>query len=212
MRPARPRRLERCRPESRRLGRCRRTWSRLGTAACVALIVTGAVVAVGPEHRGALPPPVPLRKGMASDRLSGQGAQARAAQQVAVAFVVACDTTDRAQPAGDLATQTTLAPTLVLSHALGPALWGTENRATTVALDPPGQPIERGGDEVAVVVTGIMTVTTDAGPRASVPLVERITLRPVANGHAAGEGAGGPRAVANGGASRWQVSGVEVGA
>lgn len=204
MRPAWHRRLKRCRPESR-LGRCRRTWSRLGTAACVALIVTGAVVAVGPDHHGALTAPVPLRKAMASDRLSGQGAQARAAQQVAVAFVVACDTTDRAHPAGDLATQTALAPTLVLSREVGPALWGTENRATTVALDPPGQPVAGGGGEVAVVVTGVMTVTTDTGPSASVPLVERITLRPLA-------GAGGPRAVANGGASRWQVSGVEVGA
>lgn len=155
---------------------------------------------------------MPFRKGTASDRLSGQGAQARAAQQVAVAFVVACDTTDRAHPAGDIATQTALAPTLVLSHALGPALWGTEDRATTVALDPPGQPIARGGHVVAVVVTGVMTVTTDAGPSVSVPLVERITLRPLAKGQAAGEGAGDPRAVADGGASRWQVSGVEVGA
>ena len=129
-------------------------------------------------------------------------AQQTSAQQVAVRFVTACDTTDPAQPEGDVATETALAPGLVVPHVAGPATWRTEDRATTAVLDPPGHPVAERGDTVGVIVTGTMTVTSDSAPPQIVPLAERIMLHPAADDHSA----------ADRGASEWRVVGVEVGA
>ncbi len=100
-------------------------------------------------------------------------------------FVTACDTTDPAQPDGDVATEAALAPGLVLTARRG-------------ASRPPGGPRiaprrwrsmrpdnrwQNAGDTVAVIVTGTMTVTSDSGPPQRVPLVERIALRPLNDDH-----------------------------
>ena len=173
------------------------TWSRVGVAACVGLIAYGAVVALLPRHHDAVPPPMPLPRGTAGDRGANQRAEELAVQQVAQRFVIACDTTDPAHPTGDLATETALAPGLVVPHdVVVPVAWSTEDRRTTVTLDPPGPPVAEDGSAVAVIVTGIMNVTSDSGPPAAVPVAERITL------HLS------PR----GGESNWRVVGVEVGA
>ena len=95
-------------------------------AVCVGLIAFGAVVALLPHHAGSryrrrcLFP-----EGAAGDRgCQTSGAEELAAQQVAERFVIACDTTDPAHPAGDLATETALAPGLVVSHdVVVPAAW-----------------------------------------------------------------------------------------
>jgi hypothetical protein len=130
-------------------------------------------------------------------------AQVLAAQQTAERFVIACDTTDPAQPEGDVATEAALAPGLVVPHdAVEPAGWRTEDRATTVVLNPPGQPVAERGDRVAVIVTGTMTVTSGSGPPQVVPLAEKIGLHLSPNDHSATDR----------GASGWQVVGVGVGA
>ena len=126
-----------------------------------------------------------------------QRAEELAVQQVAERYVIACDTTDPAHPAGDLATETALAPSLDVSHdVVMPAAWSAEDRRTTVALDPPGPPMAEHDSTVAVIVTGIMTVTSDSGPPAAVPVAERITLH----------------LTPGGGEWTWRVVGVEVGA
>ena len=154
------------------------TWSRVGVAVSVALIAFGAVVALLPRHHAAAGPLlVPVAGGRQGNRLSDLGAQELAAQQTAERFVIACDTTDPANPAGDVATETALGPGLVVPHdVVWPAAWRTEDRRTTVVLDPPGQPLAERGDMVAVIVTGTMTVTSDSGPPQIVPLAERIAL------------------------------------
>jgi hypothetical protein len=139
-----------------------------------------------------------LPRSTAGDRLSKLRSQELATQQTAEQFVIACDTTDPAHPAGEVATETALAPGLVVPHdQVVPALWKTENRRTTVVLDPPGQPVAEPGDMVAVIVTGIMTVTSDSAAPAAVPVAERIALH---------------RSPNDGGASGWRVVDVEVGA
>ena len=189
------------------------TWSRVGVAISVALIAFGAIVAILPHHRDAEPSPMTLARGTAGDgpsNLSAQelGAQQTAAQEVAVRYVTACDTTNPAQPNGDVATQAALAPALAVPHeTVHPAAWRTEDRTTTVALDAPGQPVAKRGDTVAVIVTGTMTVTSDSGPAQLVPLVETITLRRLKDDHSAGKDSIGDRR-----ASGWRVIGVEVGA
>ncbi len=189
------------------------TWSRVGVAISVALIAFGAIVAILPHHRDAEPSPISLRRGTGDDghaNLSAQElvAQQTAAQQVAVRYVTACDTTNPAQPNGDVATQAALAPALALPHEMvRPAAWRTGDRTTTVALDGPGQPVRKGADTVAVIVTGTMSVTSDSGPAQLVPLVERIALRPLKDDHSAGEDSIGDRR-----AFGWRVVGVEVGA
>jgi hypothetical protein len=193
------------------------TWSRAGVTICVALIAFGAVTALLPRHAGPPPVPVSVRDAVAGDRMANVpahelpaqvlAAQHTAAQQVAVRFVTACDTTDPTHPDGDVTTETALAPGLVVPHGVGPATWSTEDRATTVVLDPPGQPVAERGDTVAVIVTGTMTVTSDSAPPQIVPLAERITLHPVPHSHSAGDHSAGDR-----GASGWQVVDVGVGA
>jgi hypothetical protein len=197
-------RLHRLKPF--RLTWSRITWSRVGAALCVALIISGAVSALLPDDHGAQPLRLPLLRGTA-DQPTQVLAQSRAAQQVAEAFVVARDTTDPAHPAGDVGTETALAPALVMTHVVGPALWRTEDRTTTVVLDPAGQPVAVRGDTVAVIVTGIMTVTSDSGPPVSVPIAERITLRPHGDRRSARNRSADQRVCPG-----WQVVGVEVGA
>jgi hypothetical protein len=182
-------------------------------AISVTLIAFGAVVAILPHHHDAEPPSMSLARGTAGDRLSKLPAQElvaqeTAAQQVAVRFVTACDTTTPAQPHGDVATQAALAPALAVPHDMvEPAAWGTVDRATTVALDAPGQTVAERGDTVAVIVTGTMTVTSDSGPTQLVPLAERVSLRPLNEDDSARDHSAGDR-----GASGWRVVGVEVGA
>ena len=171
------------------------TWSRVGVAMCVGLIVFGAVVALLPHHHDGEPAPTSLLQG---HRVANVSAQELAAQHTAEQFVIACDTTDPAHPAGDLVTETALAPGLAVPHdVVWPAAWSTEDRRTTVALDPPGTPTIEPGEKVAVIVTGIMTVTSYSGPPAAVPVAERIAL------HLSPD---------DGGASGWRVVDVEVGA
>ena len=124
------------------------------------------------------------------------------AQQTAEQFVIACDTTDPAHPAGDLATETALAPGLVVSHDIVPPAWSNEDRRTTVTLDPPGPPVAKPGDTVAVIVTGIMTVTSDSGPPASGAGSREDRTAPLSDDHSS----------ADRGASGWRVVDVEVGA
>ena len=189
------------------------TWSRIGAAISVALIAFGALTALLPHHTGSAPTLMPVPPATQNNRVANLGADALAApqvaaQQVAERFVTACDTTDPAQPDGDVATQAALAPGLVLPHDVAePAAWKSEDRATTVALDPPGQPVQERGDTVAVIVTGTMTVTSDSGPAQRVPIAERIALRPLNDDHSAGD-----HSIADRGASGWRVVGVEVGA
>ena len=99
------------------------------------------------------------------------------AQSVAERFVVATDTTDPTHPEGNAAERALLAPGLSVPHQLAwPEAWVAEGRRTTVVLDPPGPAVGVGGDQVAVVVTGRMVVTTIAGPSTEVPVDERVTL------------------------------------
>ena len=126
---------------------------------------------------------------------------------VAARFVTACDTTDPAQPQGDQATEAALAPGLVPHNVVEPAATSTEDRATTVTLDAPGQPVPGRHGTVAVIVTGTMSVTSDASPPQRVPIVARVTLRPRTSVPTTG---GHPETASD--ASGWQVVGVEVGA
>ena len=136
-------------------------------------------------------------EGQRATEVPTSGAEELAVQQMAERYVIACDTTDPAHPAGDLATETALAPSLDVSRdVVVPAAWSTEDRRTTVTLDPPGPPVAEHGGAVAVIVTGIMTVTSDSGPPAAVPVAEKITLH-LSPGAAE---------------SSWRVVGLEVGA
>lgn len=186
----------------------RLTWSKFGIAVSVGLIIFGTLVAVLPHHQTSVPSPMPVPGGRPGGVVVGASARASAAQQVAaqqvatqetaVQFVTACDTTDPLHPTGDIAAETELAPALALPHAVTwPAVWTAEDRHTTLVLDPPGQPVTEPGGQVAVIVTGVMTVTSDAGPSAAVPVTEKVTLR---------------LSPAGSGSSGWLVTGVEVGA
>ena len=183
-------------------------WSRVGVALSVGLIAFGAVVALPSHHHaGAGPALMPVPGAMAG-RVANLPVQMLAAQQTAERFVTACDTTDPAHPAGDVATEAALAPGLEVTHdVVEPAAWSSEDRATKVALDAPGQPVTEHGDTVAVIVTGTMTVTSDSGPPQVVPVAERIALHPLNHDHSVGDQSAGDR-----GASGWQVVDVEVGA
>lgn len=186
----------------------RLTWSKFAIAVSVGLIIFGTLVAVLPRQTTSVPPPMPIPGGRPGGVAVGASARASAAQQVAAQqvavqqtaeqFVTACDTTDPLHPTGDIATETELAPALAFPHAATwPALWTAEGRHTTVVLGPPGQPMAESGGQVAVIVTGVMTVTSDAGPPAAVPVTEKVTLRP---------------SPAGSGSSGWLVTGLEVGA
>jgi len=175
------------------------TWSRLGIALSIGLVVFGEVDASLPHST----PPSAITPNYSVSRL---GPQARpnahvgtarsksgtamplrsvpsksqadaAAQSVAERFVVATDTTDPTHPEGNAAERALLAPGLSVPHQLAwPEAWVAEGRRTTVVLDPPGPAVEVGADQVAVVLTGRMVVTTIAGPSTEVPVDERVTL------------------------------------
>jgi len=187
-----------------------RTWSRVGVGLSVGLIVFGVVDAAVSHHSpaaGPAPASIPLEP-QPDARVGVTVAPARdlAARQVATQFVTAIDTTDPSHPTGDTATEMTLAPQLVPSRVPWPVAWINEDRRTTVALDPPGQLLAESGGQVAVIVTGTITVISDSGSPLQVPLTERVTLglspdRPGAGGRAAGGQRGGS----------WVVTGVEAG-
>jgi hypothetical protein len=104
-------------------------------------------------------------------------AQDTAAGHVAEEFVAATDTTGPEDPEGDVAIQAALAPQLAFGHSVSwPAAWTTQQRRTTVVLDPPGPALSVAGGQVTVIVTGTMTVTSDAAPPTSVPISERVIL------------------------------------
>ena len=138
-----------------------------------------------------------LPEGQPATEVPTSGAEELAVQQTAERYVIACDTTDPAQPRGRPGHRGRSRSGLDVSHdVVVPAAWSTEDRRTTVTLDPPGPPVAEHGGTVAVIVTGIMTVTSDSGPPAAVPVAERITLH----------------LSPGGGESSWRVVGVEVGA
>ena len=171
----------------------------------VGLVAFGAVTALLPRNVSPRLVPAPVSGTIAGLRAANVAAQLvtaqpTAAQQVAVRFVTASDTTDPAQPEGNVAIETALAPGLAVPHVVRPEAWVAEDRRTTVVLDPPGHPVA-GRGAVAVIVTG-RTVTTDTAPPQIVPLDERILLDRVADDHSAGDRGG----------SGWRVVGVEVGA
>jgi len=192
----------------------RLTWARVGIAFSIGLVVFGSVDAILPRPTlpsasvsglGAPRSPNPhvansgTKTGSAVPLRSGANT---AAQQVAERFVVATDTTDPTHPEGDAPERAVLAPSLTVSSQLNwPEAWVTEDRRTTVVLDPPGPAVAVGAGQVAVVVTGRTVVTTDARPYTEVPVDERITLRLI----------GSPATVAAGSASHWVVTNVGTG-
>jgi hypothetical protein len=150
------------------------------------LIVFGIVDAALPHHP---------RSSMvgASSSSGGHGAtsiatggvttQNTAAGHVAEEFVAATDTTGPEDPEGDLAIEAALAPQLAFGHSVSwPAAWTTQQRRTTVALDAPGPALSVGSGKVSVIVTGTMTVTSDAASPVKVPISERVILHRVPEG------------------------------
>jgi len=170
------------------------TWSRLGIALSMGLVVFGVVDASLPHStpRGPLvsrlgPQARPNAHVATARSKSGTAMPLRSvplksqadatAQSVAERFVVATDTTDPTHPEGNAAERALLAPGLGVPHQLAwPEAWVAEGRRTTVVLDSPGPAVEVGAGQMAVVVTGRMVVTTDAGPSTEVPVDERVTL------------------------------------
>jgi hypothetical protein len=193
----------------------RLTWWRIGAAICVALIVFGAVTALLPRRTESAPTLMPIPLAPQDNRGAKVGVltvQQRAAQQVAQRFVMACDTTDPAEPQGDVATEAALAPGLGLSHNVAePIAWTGEQRTTTVALEPPGQAVAGPRHTVRVIVTGTMTVTSDSDPSQRVPIAEKVVLRRLDDAQPSGGGPGGDDWASEGGASGWRVVGVKVG-
>ena len=186
----------------------RLTRARVGAGMSVALIVFGVIDATVPQHRSGFgpAPAVPALQHAARDDVAASSETA--AQEVAERFVIATDTTDPAHPEGDVVTQSSLAPELTDPHDLSwPVAWSTEDRRTTVVLDPPGPPLAEGGGQVAVVLVGVMTVTTDSGPPTAVPLAERVTLRLVSDSAASGDAVHGGR-----GPVRFVVTSLRAGA
>lgn len=180
-------------------GRGRRlTWSKVGAALSGALIVFGVVDAAVPGRR-----PGSEQATSAAAPRHGAGitlsASSEAAEAVAQRFITASDSTDPAHPAGDVVTASALAPGLRNPKSVSwPLSWTAEERRTTVVLYALGPPMAEAGGRLTVVVTGVMTVSTDGGPPTEVPLVERVTLRRT------------PESAVDG--SRFLVSGVEAGA
>jgi hypothetical protein len=152
-------------------------------AVSAGLIVCGIVDAALPHHPRASMFGASSDSGgrrtasMTSRDVTGQDT---AAGRVAEEFVAAIDTTGPGNPEGDVAIEAALAPQLVSPHGVSwPAAWTAEQRRTTVVLDPPGPALSVAGGQVTVIVTGTMTVTSDAAPPTSVPISERVILRHV---------------------------------
>ena len=180
------------------------TWGRVGIAVSAGLIVFGIVDAALPHH---------LRSSMvgASSGSGGHGAtsiatggvaaQDTAAGRVAEEFVAATDTTGPEDPEGDVSIEAALAPQLAFGHSVSwPAAWTTQQRRTTVVLDPPGPALSVASGQVTVIVTGTMTVSSGTAPPTSVPISERVVLRHVPEGAV-------PKDRPPGG---WVVTGVEA--
>ncbi len=162
------------------------TWGRVGMAMSAGLIVFGIVDAALPHHpRSSMVGASSSSgsRGAASMTSRYVAAQDTAAGRVAEEFVAATDTTDVAHLEGDIAMEAALAPHLAFGHSVSwPAAWTVEQRRTTVVLDPPGPALSVAGGQVTVIVTGTMTVTSDAAPPTSVPISERVILRHVPEG------------------------------
>jgi hypothetical protein len=185
----------------------RLTRARVGAGLSVGLIVFGVLDATLPRHPSGIgrAPAVPALRHAARGAVAAFAETA--AQDVAERFVIATDTTDPAHPEGDVVTQSTLAPELTSPHDLSwPVAWSTEQRHTTVVLDPPGPPLAESGGQVAVVLVGTVTVTTDSGPPTAVPLAERVTLRRLSDSAVSGNAVHGGR-----GFLYWVVTSVEAG-
>ena len=176
------------------------TPTRVASVCCAGLIAFGVADAVlphGAPSSGVVSTP-PLGHGQPSSSTDS----ASDTQEVAVRFVIACDTTSPAAPSGDVAAEAALAPRLASSvHPTWPAAWTAEHRHTTVALDPPGPAVHKANRTVAVEVTGVMTVTSKTSPPELVPVAETVLLRPTATTGSSARGG-----------SAWLVESVEVGA
>ena len=176
----------------------RLTWSRLGIALSIGLVVFGVIDASLPHSHPPQSLSVPRRRGTQPERSRGHSRsksgtachrdqcrrnQDRRSGPIGGGAIRRghghhrSDTTPRAtQPSEPL-----LAPGLTVPRQLAwPEAWVAEDRRTTVVLDPPGPAVAVGAGQVAVVVTGRMVVTTDAGPSTEVPVDERVTLRLIA--------------------------------
>jgi hypothetical protein len=152
-------------------------------AVSAGLIVFGIVDATLPHHpRASIVEASPGSggRGATSIATGGVTTQDTAAGRVAEEFVAATDTTGPEDPEGDVTTEAALAPQLAFGHSVSwPAAWTTQQRRTTVVLDPPGPALSVAGGQATVIVTGTMTVTSDAAPPMSVPISERVILRRV---------------------------------
>jgi len=184
------------------------TRARVGAGLSVALIVFGVIDAALPQHRSSFEPATAVPTPQQGARDAGAASSETAAQDVAERFVIATDTTDPAHPEGDVVTQSALAPELKDPHDLSwPVAWSTEDRRTTVVLDPPGAPLAESGGQLVVVLVGVITVTTDSGPPTAVPLAERVTLCLVSDSAASGDAVHGGR-----GSLRFVVTSLQAGA
>jgi len=207
------------------------TWSRVGIACSIGLVVFGVLDAALP-HRALSHPrlsrasaskaPAPKSpdphatnpEPRTTGTLPVSEGSALAAQQVAQRFTTAIDTTGPAHPDGNTAEWADLAPGLIVPRGLvQPEAWVTEDRKTTVVLDPPGPVVMAGVRQVVVAVTGQMIVTTNLGPPDAVPIDEKITLRLVrSTGTASAGRRASPEGVAAGNsATHWVVTDVGVG-
>jgi hypothetical protein len=194
------------------------TRARVGAGLSIVLIVFGVIDATVPQHPGFPQHTGGLGSAAAAPRLQRGARDAvaaspeTAAQDVAERFVIATDTTDPAHPGGDVVTESTLAPELTSPHDMSwPVAWTKEERCTTVALDPPGPPLAESSGQVVVILTGVMTVTTDSSPPTAVPLVDRVTLRLVSDGPLSDRGVSGDAVHGGRRSIRWVVTSVEVG-
>jgi hypothetical protein len=154
-------------------------------AVSAGLIVFGIVDAALPHHPRASMVGASSSGGHGATSIATGGVttQNTAAGHVAKEFVAATDTTGPEDPEGDVAIEAALAPQLAFPRSVSwPAAWTTQQRRTTVALDPPGPALSVAGGQVTVIVTGTMTVTSDAAPPTSVPISERVILRHVPEG------------------------------
>jgi hypothetical protein len=144
------------------------------------LIVFGIVDATLPHHpRSSMVGAPPSSGGRGSTSIASGGVitQNTAAGHVAEEFVAATDTTGPEDPEGEISTEAALAPQLAFPRSVSwSAAWTTQQRRTAVVLDPPGPALSVGSGQVTVIVTGTMTVTSDATPPTSVPISERVML------------------------------------
>jgi len=175
------------------------TWSGVGIAVSAGLIVFGIVEAALPHH-----PTTSVANSVATADVTTRDI---GAQRVAEEFVAATDTTDPAHVQGIIATEVALAPHLAIPHRVAwPPAWTAEQRHTVVVLDPPGPPLSVAGGQVAVIVTGAMTVTMNFSRPLAVPVAERVTLRHLSGPPSPASRVSGGRTMGH-----WVVTAVEAG-